>query len=228
MPGPCNARACYNKSDSIMKKRLLKLDPKKCILSLVGSAILAFGLYNVHSFAGVTEGGILGLTLLLNYWFDISPALSSLALNGACYVFGFFTLGFDFVMYSIVAGGGFSLFYAVFERFDPLWPSLAFMPLAAAVVGALFVGVGVGICVRAGSAPGGDDALAMGLEKLTKIKIQWIYLMSDITVLALSATYIPLRRLIYSLLTVTISGQLIGIIQRFRFGGGKVKNGDED
>ena len=228
MPGPCNARACYNKSDSIMKKRLLKLDPKKCILSLVGSAILAFGLYNVHSFAGVTEGGILGLTLLLNYWFDISPALSSLALNGACYVFGFFTLGFDFVMYSIVAGGGFSLFYAVFERFDPLWPSLAFMPLAAAVVGALFVGVGVGICVRAGSAPGGDDALAMGLEKLTKIKIQWIYLMSDITVLALSATYIPLKRLIYSLLTVAISGQLIGIIQRFRFGGGKVKNGTEN
>ena len=228
MPGPCNARACYNKSDSIMNKRLLKLDPKKCILSLVGSAILAFGLYNVHSFAGVTEGGILGLTLLLNYWFDISPALSSLALNGACYVFGFFTLGFDFVMYSIVAGGGFSLFYAVFERFDPLWPSLAFMPLAAAVVGALFVGVGVGICVRAGSAPGGDDALAMGLEKLTKIKIQWIYLMSDITVLALSATYIPLKRLIYSLLTVAISGQLIGIIQRFRFGGGKVKNGTEN
>ena len=228
LPGPCNARACYNKSDSIMKKRLLKLDPKKCILSLVGSAILAFGLYNVHSFAGVTEGGILGLTLLLNYWFDISPALSSLALNGACYVFGFFTLGFDFVMYSIVAGGGFSLFYAVFERFDPLWPSLAFMPLAAAVVGALFVGVGVGICVRAGSAPGGDDALAMGLEKLTKIKIQWIYLMSDITVLALSATYIPLKRLIYSLLTVAISGQLIGIIQRFRFGGGKVKNGTEN
>lgn len=228
MPGPCNARACYNKSDSIMKIRLLKLDPKKCILSLVGSAILAFGLYNVHSFAGVTEGGILGLTLLLNYWFDISPALSSLVLNGACYVFGFFTLGFDFVIYSIVAGGGFSLFYAIFERFDPLWPSLASMPLAAAVVGALFVGVGVGICVRAGSAPGGDDALAMGLEKLTKIKIQWIYLMSDITVLALSATYIPLRRLIYSLLTVTISGQLIGIIQRFRFGGGKVKNGDED
>lgn len=211
-----------------MKKGFLKLDPKKCILSLVGSAILAFGLYNVHSFAGVTEGGILGLTLLLNYWFDISPALSSLVLNGACYVFGFFTLGFDFVMYSIVAGGGFSLFYAVFERFDPLWPSLAFMPLAAAVVGALFVGVGVGICVRAGSAPGGDDALAMGLEKLTKIKIQWIYLMSDITVLALSATYIPLKRLIYSLLTVAISGQLIGIIQRFRFGGGKVKNGTEN
>ena len=37
----------------------------KCFLALAGSAILAFGLYNVHSFSNVTEGGVLGMTLLL-------------------------------------------------------------------------------------------------------------------------------------------------------------------
>ena len=42
-----------------------KLKPKSCAFALLGSAILAFGLYNVHSFSGVTEGGVLGLTLLL-------------------------------------------------------------------------------------------------------------------------------------------------------------------
>ena len=35
----------------------------KCFLALAGSAILAFGLYNVHSFSNVTEGGVLGMTL---------------------------------------------------------------------------------------------------------------------------------------------------------------------
>ena len=35
----------------------------KCVLALAGSAILAFGLYNVHSFSNVTEGGVLGMTL---------------------------------------------------------------------------------------------------------------------------------------------------------------------
>ena len=38
---------------------------RKCVMALLGSAILAFGLYNVHAFSGVTEGGVLGLTLLL-------------------------------------------------------------------------------------------------------------------------------------------------------------------
>ena len=45
---------------------------------VLGSAILAFGLYNVHSISGVTEGGVLGLTLLLEHWFGISPSIAAL------------------------------------------------------------------------------------------------------------------------------------------------------
>ena len=188
----------------------------KCALALLGSAILAFGLYHVHSLSGVTEGGVLGMTLLLNHWFHISPAVSGVVLNIACYALGWRTLGKDFIGYSIVAGGGFSLFYAIFEQFPPLWPQLAQHPLVAALVGAMFVGVGVGISVRAGGAPGGDDALAMSLSQIFGWNIQWAYLISDLVVLALSASYIPLSRLGYSLLTVMLSGQLIGLVQRVR------------
>lgn len=192
----------------------MRISLRSCLLALLGSAILAFGLYNVHAFSGVTEGGILGLTLLLHHWLDLSPSVSGLVLNAACYLFGLKTLGPLFIFYSAIAGGGFSLFYAIFEQFPPLWPQLAGMPLLAAVVGALFVGVGVGLSVRAGGAPGGDDALAMSLSHVTRQPIERIYLLSDLIVLLLSLTYIPLRRIAWSLLTVTLSGQLIGVIQR--------------
>ena len=33
-----------------------------CLLALLGSAILAFGLYNIHAVSHVTEGGVLGLS----------------------------------------------------------------------------------------------------------------------------------------------------------------------
>ena len=49
---------------------------RNVLLSLLGSGVLAFGLYNVHSLSGVTEGGALGLTLLLQHWLGISPAWS--------------------------------------------------------------------------------------------------------------------------------------------------------
>ena len=186
---------------------------QKILLNLLGSAIQAFGLYNVHSLSGVTEGGILGLTLLLQNWFGISPAWSSLILNGICYVIGWRVLGMSFVKYSILAGGSFSVFYWIVEQFPPVWPAIAQMPLLAAVVGALFIGVGVGLCVRTGGAPGGDDALAMSANKLFKWDVRWYYLISDLTVLGLSLTYLPLERIAVSLVTVILSGQIIGWIQ---------------
>ena len=140
-----------------------------------------------------------------------SPSITGLVLNAACYLFGYKTLGKQFIRNSIVAGTCFSLFYALFEQTPRLWPQIGEHPLIAAVIGAVFVGIGVGLCVRNNGAPTGDDALAMGLSHILKTKIQWIYLASDMTVLLLSLSYIPLRRILYSLLTVILSGQIIGL-----------------
>lgn len=194
-----------------MRKSILK----KVTACVVGSGILAFGLYNIHALSGVTEGGILGMTLLLHHWFDISPALSGLIMNAACYGIGWWLLGGSFILYSAISGGCFSLFYAICEQFPPLWPGLAEDPLTAALLGAVFVGVGVGFCVRAGGAPGGDDALAMSICKVTSWDIRWAYLASDLIVLVLSLSYLDWQRFLLSLLTVVLSGQIIGLVQNF-------------
>lgn len=194
-----------------------KLKPAYCLVAFLASAFQAFGMYNIHALSGVTEGGIFGLILLLAHWFHLSPAISSFVLNASCYALGWRTLGRDFIGYSIAASCGYSAAYAVCERFPPLWPQIANMPLTASIVGALFIGTGAGLCVRVGGATSGDDALAMSLNRLTKIPIQWLYLISDLTVLGLSLSYIPLKRIGYSLLTVVLSGQIIGWIQRIRF-----------
>lgn len=193
-----------------------KLILSQCIIAFFASALQAFGMYNIHALSGVTEGGIFGLILLLDHWLGLSPAISSLVLNGACYLLGWRTLGKEFIGYSLIAACGYSAAYAICERFPPLWPQIAEMPLLASVAGALFIGVGAGLCVRVGGATSGDDALAMSLASLTKIPIQWLYLISDLTVLGLSLSYIPLRRIGYSLLTVILSGQIIGWIQRIQ------------
>ncbi len=195
-------------------KLLEGISLRTCLVALLGSTILSFGIYNIHSLSGVTEGGVLGMTLLLEYWFHISPALSSFVISLFCYILGWRTLGRKFIVYSAVASSGFSVTYWIFEQFPPVYPQIADMPLAATILGALFVGVGAGLCVRVGGAPSGDDALAMSLAKITPLSIQWIYLISDLVVLALSLSYIPARRMVYSLFTVILSGQLVGMIQK--------------
>lgn len=192
----------------------MKLKPISCMMAALSSAFLAFGLYHVHSFSGVTEGGVLGMTLLLEHWLKVSPAVSGFIMNALCYAMGWKLLGREFIGYSALASLGFSAAYKVFEQFPPLWPQLAEMPLAASVLGAVFVGVGAGVCVRVGGATGGDDALAMCVSHVTHWNIQWVYLLSDFSVLALSVSYIPLRRIGWSVLTVVLSGQIIGLIQK--------------
>ena len=158
---------------------LPKLKLSNCLVLLVGSVIQAIGIYNIHSLSNVTEGGVLGLTLLLQHWFQISPAVSSLILNLVCYAIGWRLLGKEFIGYSLVSICAYSASYGLFEQFPPLWPDIALYPLLAAIAGALFIGIGAGLCVRAGGATAGDDALAMSFSHLFRLPIQRIYLISD-------------------------------------------------
>lgn len=187
---------------------------KNIITLFLASVFQAFGMYNIHALADITEGGVLGATLLLEHWLHLSPAVSSFLLNTACFAFGFRTLGKEFIAYSFIAALGYSAGYGIWEQFPPLWPDIVHYPLPASVCGALFIGIGAGLCVRAGGATSGDDALAMSISHITKIPIQWIYLVSDLAVLGLSLSYIPMGRIAYSLLTVILSGQIIGWVQR--------------
>lgn len=192
---------------------LQPLTKRNCITAFLASAFQAFGVYNIHALSDITEGGVLGATLLLQHWFGISPTVSSFLLNAACFLLGLKILGKTFIAYSFIAALGYSAGYYLCEQFPPLWPQITDHPLLAALAGAMFIGIGAGLCVRAGGATTGDDALAMSLSHATGIPIQNIYLVSDLSILLLSLTYIPFRRIAYSLLTVILSGQIIGLIQ---------------
>ena len=192
---------------------MIKLKAKNCLTAFLASAFQAFGMYNVHSLSHITEGGVLGATLLLEHWLGISPAITSFIMNTVCFLLGLRILGKEFIAYSLIAAVGYSVGYGICEQFPPLWPGIAEYPMLASITGALFIGIGAGLCVRAGGATTGDDALAMSLSRVTRVPIQWIYLVTDLSVLGLSLTYIPLRRILYSLFTVVLSGQIIGLIQ---------------
>lgn len=179
---------------------------------LCGAAILSFGLFNVHSQSQITEGGVLGMTLLVQHWTGLSPAITEVVLDVICYLLGMKYLGKDFLRWALTATAGFALFYALWERVGYVLPSLGHLPLVAAVVGGLFVGVGVGLVVRAGGASGGDDALALVLAKLLHWPVDRAYLFTDVVVLALSLSYIPWQKIACSLVTVTLSSFIIGRI----------------
>lgn len=189
---------------------------KHYLTMFVGCTILSFGLFNVHSQCQITEGGVLGAILLLQHWFKISPSISGVILDFTCYFIGWRMLGNSFLKNAAFSSIYFSLTYRIWEHTGYILPNMSNNQLLAAVVGALFVGIGVGLVVREGGAAGGDDALALIISKVSNCRISKAYLSTDLTVLTLSLSYIPFKNIAFSLLTVTISSFIIEKVQNFK------------
>lgn len=180
---------------------------------LLGAAIATFGIYNIHEQSQITEGGILGLILLIFHWTGVYPSFLVPILDGISYLIAFRVLGKEFLKRSVVATISFTLFFKLWERFPPVLPNLLHQPLLAALLGGLFVGVGCGLIMRQGASGAGDDALAMSISTAFRCRISHAYLFTDLSVLLLSLSYIPITRIGYSLLSVLLSSYTIELIQ---------------
>lgn len=192
----------------------------------LGCAILTFGMHNIHQVVGITEGGVLGGILLLNHWFGIDASIASPVLDVVCYTVGLFVLGAGFLGWSAVSSVLLALFYALWESLPHMLPDLSAYPLVAAVLGGVFVGVGAGLVVRCNASAGGDDALALSIHKVTGLKLARCYLFTDLSVLLLSLSYIPITKIVFSLVTVFISSPLIDFV--VGLGANDAKGEEED
>ena len=188
---------------------------KGFLLILLGAMICSFGIHNIHQRTDITEGGVIGLMLLIEHWLKISPAYITPVLDIFCYLLAFKFLGGRFIKLSILSTLCLSGCYKIWELFPPMLPDLSAHPLIAAVCGGVFVGVGVGLIVRQGGSSGGDDALALTISRVTRWRLSRAYLFTDLVVLGLSLTYIPLSRIVFSLITVTISSLLIDFVKSY-------------
>ena len=161
------------------KKIVSDFTLKRLFWLVLGTAILSFGIHNIHQRAAITEGGVIGLVLLMNHWLGIPASIASPLLDFVCYALAFKFLGLNFILTAAVASVSLAGFYRLWESFPPMLPDLTPWPLAAAL-----------------------------LWKLARS-----YLFTDLVVLGASLSYIPARRIAFSLVTVTVSSLLIDWVQ---------------
>ena len=101
------------------------LNFKKVAVIVTGTAIMSFGLHNIHQQTNITEGGVLGMILLVNHWFEITPAIISPILDIICYIFAYKIMGKDFIKVSAVSTFFSACFFLLWEQFPPMLPNLS-------------------------------------------------------------------------------------------------------
>ncbi|MCE5167985.1 YitT family protein [Paenibacillus profundus] len=176
---------------------------------LFGSILLAFSYYHINFQNHLAEGGFVGLALLGKYAFDWSPALTVLLLDIPVCIAAWFFKGRTFIMNTAIATGVFSLTYELCERYSPWVMNFGDNMVLAAVVSGVLTGLGAGIVLRHGGATGGDDILALFLSRVTSLSVGTVFILFDIAVLLVSLFYLPLADMLYTILAVSIAGQII-------------------
>lgn len=187
---------------------------KSILLIIIGATILSFGSYNFNYQNNVTEGGVLGLLLLLQHIFNISPSITSVVIDFSLFTIGSKFFGKKFLLYSILSTITFSSTYKIWEKIGFLVSSFTNNMLIASILAGIGVGVGVGLVVRGGGASGGDDVIALLGNKFLKLKVNHVYLATDAIVLLMSLVYLDIKQVFFSIIAVTISGKIISIIYK--------------
>lgn len=187
---------------------------KSIILIIIGATILSFGSYNFNYQNNVTEGGVLGLLLLIQHVFNISPSITSVIIDFSLFAIGSKFFGKRFLLYSILSTITFSITYKIWESIGFLVPSFTHNMLIGSTLAGIGVGIGVGLVVRGGGASGGDDVIALLGNKFFKLKVNHVYLVTDAIVLLMSLVYLDIKQVFFSIIAVTISGKVISILYK--------------
>ncbi|MGL4819174.1 MAG: YitT family protein [Bacilli bacterium] len=185
---------------------------KQVAIILIGSFILAGGVYHISFGNNLADGGFLGIAFWVQNKFGISPAVTTMLLDIPIFIISLRLLGFQFITMSVLGAGSFSLFYALFERFSPFVFDLSDSLLFASVLGGVCTGVGLGLILRAGGATGGDDILTLGLSKYSKMSVGTIYFIFDAAVILLCSVYLSVDQIFYTLVMITVSAKVTDLV----------------
>jgi uncharacterized membrane-anchored protein YitT (DUF2179 family) len=182
---------------------------KECLYILFGGLIFSVGINYFTIPNLLSEGGIIGLTVIAHYLFDLSPGMVNFLLNTMLVLIGYKFLEKRAIIYTLFSIFSCSLFMYITEETGK---RITDDPLLAAIFAGLLVGGGLGIIFRAGGTSGGTTILA----KLANQFLGWSMgkgiLLIDIIVVAGSVFIIGLVKAMYTLIAVYIGAKVIDFI----------------
>ncbi len=184
---------------------------RKIFFMILGNFLCSIAINVFFVPNGLLSTGVGGLSIMINYLTSIPIGLSVLLINIPLLIFGFFKLDKKFMVYTT-----FSIF--VYSSILNLTTSLAEVfiikdILIAAVFGALFNGLGMGLMFKNGVCQGGFDILASILKQEYNMNIGTGLTIFNTGIISFSAFIFGGIRAMYTLIAMHLGYQILDRIQ---------------
>jgi len=185
---------------------------------MLGTAIYAFGIHFFVVPNQLMEGGVTGISILLNYAFGFPLSATTLLLNVPLFFVGWRMLGKRGMW---LTGFGTLSLTAFLYGMERVLHAGYIVPFAteddlflAALYAGVTLGAGLGIVFRFGGTTGGVDILARIANRAKGWSIGQFFLYFDAFVIGASLLYISMEQVLYTLVVVFVAAKMIDVIQQ--------------
>jgi uncharacterized membrane-anchored protein YitT (DUF2179 family) len=174
---------------------------------LIGVLSAGFGLKGFLMPNHFIDGGVTGISLLINAKTHIPLGLSIIILNIPFLLIGLKQIGKWFSITSIIAISLLALAVAVIP-----YPVVTNDKLLVAVFGGFFLGLGVGLTIRGGGVIDGTEILAISLSRTSSLTVGDFILVFNVIIFSVAAWLLSVEVALYAILTYLAASKTVDFI----------------
>ena len=177
-------------------------------LTILGILSAGMGLKGFLLASRFIDGGVTGISMLIAETTGAPLSVLIFIINTPFLFLGYKRLGLSFALKSALAIGGLSLCLA-FVHF----PDVTHDKLLTAVFGGFFIGVGIGLAIRAGAVLDGTEIAALLVSKKTQLlKVSDVILLLNVVIFSAALFFLGVESALYSILTYLSASKMIDFI----------------
>jgi uncharacterized membrane-anchored protein YitT (DUF2179 family) len=180
---------------------------KDILFITLGVAAAAFGLKGFLLPNQFLDGGVMGISLLVNVVTRIDLSVLVILINLPFVVIAYTQISKLFAFKTLAAIALLALVLAVVE-----FPTITEDKLLISVFGGFFLGVGIGLSIRGGSVIDGTEVLAIYSSRKTTLTVGDIILILNIFIFSLAAYILNIETALYAILTYLVASKTVDFV----------------
>ena len=196
-------------SENVAKSKENMKEIFSYVTLVIGAMIAALAIEEFLVPCTILDGGIVGISIMINNLSKIPLGVLTLVLNIPFLIAGMRKLGTKFIIKSAVA---MVVFSSSLEIFAPL-TDMTRDYLLAVCFGGVFLGIGVGLVIRSGGCLDGTETVAIFLNRRFNLPVGQTVLFINIMIYTTAGFLFGFDRAMYSLLTYFITSKVIDFVE---------------
>lgn len=178
--------------------------------TILGAAIMAFGVASFLLPNQLSSGGFSGVATIIYYLLEIPMGTMIVAMNIPLFLFAGYRIGKGFFIKSLIGTVSLSVFIDLIDKYPPITTDR----FLASIYGGVIIGIGTAIILKVGSSTGGTELVANLIKTYNPYSTISKYLtIIDILIVTLNVIFLGHIEIgLYSAITIYVYGKMVDII----------------